>query len=41
VVEKVREVSVRPPDEDALRKGAIKGVLNALNDPYSEYYDAR
>ena len=27
-------------DEDALKEGLYKGYLEALGDPYSEYYDA-
>ena len=27
-------------DEDALTEGLYKGYLEALGDPYSEYYDA-
>src|SRR5207248_495730 len=30
----------RPVEEKALDEGAIRGMLQALNDPYSEYYDA-
>ena len=41
VLAKVREVYVKPPDESALRKGAIKGILDALHDPYSAYFDAQ
>ena len=41
VLAKVRENFVKPPDESALRNGAIKGILDALHDPYSTYLDAR
>ena len=41
VLAKVREVFVKPPDESALRKGAIKGMLDALHDPHSAYIDAQ
>jgi carboxyl-terminal processing protease len=41
VLAKVREVYIKPPDESALRKGAIRGMLDALHDPHSEYIDAR
>jgi carboxyl-terminal processing protease len=41
VLAKVREAAVKTPDESALRRGAIKGILDALNDPYSAYYDAQ
>jgi carboxyl-terminal processing protease len=41
VLAKVREVYIKPPDESALRKGAIRGMLDALQDPHSEYIDAQ
>jgi carboxyl-terminal processing protease len=41
VLARVREVYVKPPDESALRKGAIRGMLEALHDPHSEYIDAQ
>jgi carboxyl-terminal processing protease len=41
VVAKIRELYVKPPDESALRDGVIKGILDALHDPYSAYYDDR
>jgi carboxyl-terminal processing protease len=40
VLEAVRESSIKPPDESALKLGAIKGILEALNDPYSMFVDA-
>ena len=40
VLAKVRAVFVKPPDESALRQGAIKGILDALHDPYSSYFSA-
>jgi carboxyl-terminal processing protease len=40
VLEKVREVYVKAPDESALRLGAIRGILEALHDPYSTYIEA-
>jgi carboxyl-terminal processing protease len=40
VLEKLRTVSVKPPDEETLHHGAIKGMLEALKDPYSEFLDA-
>ena len=41
VLAKVREVYIKPPDESALRQGAIRGMLDALRDPHSGYIDAR
>ncbi len=41
VLAKVREIYVKPPDESALRQGAIRGMLDALHDPHSAYIDAR
>ncbi len=38
---KVRELSVKPPDEAALRRGAVEGLLDSLHDPHSTYIDAR
>jgi carboxyl-terminal processing protease len=38
---KVRELSIKPPDESALRRGAVEGMLGALKDPYSTYFDAQ
>ena len=38
---KVRELSVKPADEAALRQGAARGLLDALQDPHSKYIDAR
>ena len=38
---KVRELFVRPTDESALYNGAIKGILDALHDPYSSFLDAQ
>jgi carboxyl-terminal processing protease len=40
VLAKVREVAIKPPDESVLRKAAIQGILEALHDPYSAYFDA-
>jgi carboxyl-terminal processing protease len=37
VLEKLRTLYVKVPDEDELRRGAIKGMIGALYDPYSEY----
>jgi carboxyl-terminal processing protease len=37
VLAKVRELYVKPPDEAVLRNGAIKGILDALHDPYSSF----
>ena len=37
----VRENYVKPPDEAALRTGAIKGMLDALDDPHSMFVNAR
>lgn len=39
VLKTVREAYVKPTDESALRAGAIKGMIDALHDPYSEFYD--
>ena len=41
VLAKVRAVFVKPTDESALRQGAIKGILDALHDPYSSYLSAQ
>ncbi len=41
VMAKVRAIFVTPPDESALRNGAIKGILDALHDPYSSYLSAQ
>jgi carboxyl-terminal processing protease len=41
VLARVRETAVKAPDESALRDGAIKGLLDALHDPYSAYYDSQ
>jgi|GEM_PF-4588575 len=41
VLAKVREIYVKRTDESALRNGAIKGILNALNDPYSSFMDSQ
>ncbi|HEV3162549.1 MAG TPA: S41 family peptidase [Isosphaeraceae bacterium] len=37
VLEQLKRLYVRPPDEAALINGAIKGMIDALNDPYSSY----
>jgi len=37
VLAKVLERYIRQPDEKALRRGAIKGMIESLDDPYSEY----
>jgi carboxyl-terminal processing protease len=39
VLAKVREAYVKTPDEQALKKGAIKGIIDALHDAYSTYID--
>ena len=41
VLANVRDAYIKPPDESALRKGAIRGMLDALHDPHSEYIDAQ
>ena len=45
-LERVEEVlrrldaeAVRAPDSDALVEGAVRGLVEALDDPYAEYYD--
>ncbi len=40
VLAKVRAAYIQPPDEAALRQGAIRGMLDALHDPHSGYIDA-
>jgi carboxyl-terminal processing protease len=37
VLEQLRRNYVKPPDEAALREGALKGMVSALHDPYSTY----
>ena len=37
VLERLLRNFVRPPDEAALRDGALKGMVGALHDPYSSY----
>ena len=37
VLEHLRRNYVRPPDEAAIRDGALKGMVDALHDPYSAY----
>ena len=37
VLEHLRRLYVRPPDEAAVRDGALKGMIDALHDPYSVY----
>jgi carboxyl-terminal processing protease len=39
VLEQLRQLYVTPPDEARLRAGAIKGMVEALHDPYSTYLD--
>jgi carboxyl-terminal processing protease len=36
---KVREQYIKEPDETKMRAGAIKGMIEALHDPYSEYIE--
>ena len=38
LLEKVRELYVKPTDESKLTHGAIQGILAALDDPYSGYF---
>ncbi len=38
---KIRELAFQPLDEEALRQGAARGLLDALKDPHSRYIDAR
>src|SRR5207248_10978669 len=37
---KIREHYIKKPDEKAIGEGAIKGMVEALHDPYSEYFPA-
>ena len=37
---KIREHYIKKPDEKAISEGAIKGMVEALHDPYSEYFPA-
>jgi carboxyl-terminal processing protease len=37
VLEQLRRNYVKPPDEAALRAGALQGMVSALHDPYSMY----
>jgi carboxyl-terminal processing protease len=37
LLEQLRRNYVKPPDEAALRAGALGGMMNALHDPYSVY----
>ena len=37
VLEHLRRHYVKPPDEAAIRNGALKGMVDALHDPYSAY----
>jgi carboxyl-terminal processing protease len=37
VLEQLRRLYVKAPDESALRAGAIKGMVDSLHDPYSSY----
>jgi carboxyl-terminal processing protease len=37
VLEQLRRNYVKPPDEAALRAGALGGMMSALHDPYSTY----
>jgi carboxyl-terminal processing protease len=37
VLEQLRRNYVKPPDEAALRAGALNGMVSALHDPYSSY----
>src|SRR5207247_1587945 len=39
VRDKLRERYVKPVDDKALNEGAIKGMLETLRDPYTEYFD--
>ncbi|MDP9406000.1 MAG: S41 family peptidase [Actinomycetota bacterium] len=40
VFAKVDAGAVEQPDDDELVEGAVNGMLEALGDPYAEYYDA-
>jgi carboxyl-terminal processing protease len=39
IVDTVGDDAVRAPDEDELVDGAVRGLLEALDDPYARYYD--
>lgn len=37
----IQENYYKPINENKLRRGAVEGVVNALNDPYSQYLDLK
>ncbi len=39
IMAEVQRDSVRPPDDEKLVDGAVRGLLEALGDPYARYYD--
>jgi carboxyl-terminal processing protease len=41
VLKQVRDMYIKPLEESTLRAGAIKGMIEVLHDPYSEFYDAQ